>query len=125
MTDIIVRIPEGQTTHFYCDKMESQLAFWRLSAKPKRLEPDDFIWFSRPGGVVAGARVREVTDRALESSDPQGRWKVTWQGNSTHVFDPRETPAGVQYAGRGFRYLKPDEQERLRSAVESSTTEGM
>lgn len=118
MADIIVRIPQSQLQHFYCDKMESAVAFWRFAHKPKRLEAGDFIWFTRPAGVVAGARVLEVTQREIDTDDPQGAWKATWQGNATRLLDP--TVADIQYAQRGYRYLTPAEQERLRQALNGS-----
>jgi hypothetical protein len=114
MSDIIVRIPQRQLDHFYYDKMESPIAFWRFAHKPKQLHAGDFIWFTRPEGVIAGAQVLEVTQREVESDDPQGAWKATWKGNATRLL--KATVADIQYAQQGYRYLSAAEQRRLRQA---------
>jgi hypothetical protein len=114
MADIIVRIPKDQLHHFFCDKMESRIAFWRVAHKPKRLEPGDFIWFTRPEGVIAGGEVREVTQREIESDDPQGAWKAVWWGDLTRLL--KKPVANIQYAQQGYRYLSAEEQRRLRQA---------
>ena len=120
MADIIVRIPREQLEHFRNDKLRAAEAFWRFSQKPNRLKEDeDFIWFTRPEGVVAGARVLGVVSRdyidRMDTDDRGGKWNVVW--DETSVLDP--PVADVQYAGRSFRYLTPDEQSRLREAVSS------
>ena len=115
MSDILVRIPKSQLHHFYCEKMESPIAFWRFAHKPKRLNVGDYIWFTRPDGIVAGAPVLEVTQREIESDDPQGAWKIIWQGNTTRVLHP--AVRGIQYAQRGYRYLTSQEQQRLRNLL--------
>lgn len=117
MADIIVRIPKDQVAHFRNDKLASPISFWRFSNKPKRLNVGDYIFFTRPEGVVAGASVTEITDAPgfVETLDPVGNWNATWKGRQTHLFDP--PLADIQYAQQGYRYLTPAEQMRLRQAL--------
>lgn len=115
MSDIIVRIPADQLDHFRDDKTAYNYSFWRLSAKPLRLSVGDYIFFSRPEGVVAGAKVTEITQNVEGTPDRTGKWNVAWDGTRTHLFEP--PVEDVQFAGRGFRYLKDDEQTRLRAAI--------
>lgn len=116
MADIIVRIPKKQLAHFRDDKLRAPEAFWRFSSKPRRLrEGEDYIWFTRPEGVIAGAQVKGVLSTVEDTDDRTGRWNVLWDGLDLTLLDPPVKK--IQYAGRGFRYLKPEEQRRLRSTV--------
>ena len=114
MADIIVRIPEDQLQHFWNDKGETALtAFWRFPFRPRQArEDEDYIWFVTRAGVVAGAAIYRITDEKIDSPDPSGKWNVEWIGNWMVELDPPE--ASVQFASRGFRYAKPEEQELLR-----------
>lgn len=114
MADIIARIPNNQVDHFYNDKLGEVTAFWRVAGKPKRLEAGDYIFFTRPQGVVAGAKIVEITDAVMDSPDPSGKWNIVWDSWGSSKFEP--PIKDIQYAGRGYRYLKPEEQERLRRA---------
>lgn len=78
MTDIIVRIPAGQIEHFYDDKLYADSAFWRFNGRPQKLAAGEFIWFTLPEGTKAGAKVEEITDRIMDSTDPSGKWNVTF-----------------------------------------------
>lgn len=120
MTDIIVRIPEKQLNHFQDDKLNSEIAFWRFANKPKHLEVGDFIWFTRPVGLIGGAKVKEITERDetgfIETLDRVGKWNLLWEGRRTRIFN---TPIpDIQYAQQGYRYVTPEEQRRLRQAYE-------
>lgn len=117
MADIIVRIPKQQLEYFRNVKLRATLAFWRFSQKPKRLnEDDDFLWFTRPEGVIAGARVLGIVGpEQMDTADRPGKWNVVWEDISQ--LDP--PVADVQFTGRGYRYLTADEQQRLRAAIES------
>lgn len=119
MPDIIVRIPAGQVSHFYGDKVHAPQAFWRFSNRPQRLdERDGYIWFTRPEGVVAGAKVLGVVREVEDTDDPTGKFNVLWDGLDLTLL---EAPVpDIQYAGRGFRYVTADEQARLRGVAKTS-----
>jgi hypothetical protein len=112
VSDILVPIPKDQLAHFRNDKMDYGYAFWRLSSKPRQLARGDYIFFSRPEGVVASGQVLEITQKVEGSPDRSGKWNVVWAGKETRLFEP--PVEDIQYAGRGFRYLKPSEQARFR-----------
>lgn len=116
MADIIVRIPQQQLRHFHDDKLTSEIAFWRFTNKPKQLNEGDFIWFTRPEGLIGGAKVIEITDKVQDSPDRSGKWNALWNGYDTRIF---KTPiTGIQYSQQGYRYLKESEQKRVRQAYE-------
>src|SRR3954462_11243492 len=100
MADIIVRIPQRRLEHFRNDKLTSEVAFWRFAHKPKRLNVDDFIFFTRPEGVVAGAEVMEITNKRIDSPDRSGKWNALWTGYQTRVFNP--PVANINYAQQGY-----------------------
>lgn len=124
MGDILVRIPERQQTHFFGDKMTSELAFWRFAKRPRNLAVGDFIFFSTSRGTVAGAQVQEITtghglDRTLNKKqlrreDPSGAVNVVWPGRETVHFT---AVTGINYAQQSFRYLTSEESKRLRRQI--------
>jgi hypothetical protein len=118
MADIITRVPEDQLRHFLDDKMTSALAFWRFGSKPKRLAVGDYIFFTRPEGVVAGAEVIEISQRQLNTVDTQGNWKAIWKGTETRRIEP--PISDIQYAQQSYRYATAEESERLREAYDAA-----
>lgn len=124
MSDILVRIPERQQTHFFGDKMTSELAFWRFAKRPRNLAVGDYIFFSTSRGAVAGAQVKEITDerglartltkKELRREDPSGAVNVVWPGRETVHFS---AVTDINYAQQSFRYLTPDESKRLRRQI--------
>lgn len=117
MSDIIVRIPKSNVRHFYDDKCNSDTAFWRFRAKPRLLRTGDFIWFTRPAGVVGGAEVTAISkagDGDIDSPDPEGKFNALWRGDETVLFVP--AIAKINYGQQGYRYVTPGEQRLLRKA---------
>lgn len=116
--DIIVRIPKSQVAHFWGDKTTSPVAFWRFAKKPKNLKEGDFIWFTRPEGVVAGAKVTEIVagddmGMVLDTVDPIANYNATWNGEKTISF--KRPVASVQFAQQGYRYATESERKLLRA----------
>lgn len=122
MSDIILRIPENQLVHFNEDKRTTNLAFWRFSNRPRKLTPGDYIFFTRPEGILFAAKItrlmegEELTDEigAIHMLGDAGNFNACWNGRRTKRFDPPITKPN--YAAQGFRYLTTNEQRKLRAA---------
>lgn len=121
MSDIIVRIPETQLSHFVDDKLTSDTAFWRFSKRPRKLDDGDYIFFSLPEGVVYAGEVQAMAERSDLAGldliiDSPGNFNAFWRGDKTHKF--KRPISSINYGQRGFRYLTAAEQRRLRGLVQ-------
>lgn len=123
MADIILRIPADQLRHFSDDKTTTDLAFWRFSKRPIKLNSGDQIFFTRPEGIVFSATItsimegEELTDEinVFHMFGDAGNFNACWNGRKTRTFDPPITD--INYAGRGYRYLTDQEQKKLRALI--------
>lgn len=110
MTDIIVRVPNGEVSHFWEDAEVDDgyevEEFWQLGAVPQRLSPGDFVWFQIGTELVARACVDRIHAQASQRCASTGRmWRgaLIWWKDAD--FERLAAPvSGIPGFTRGFRY---------------------
>jgi len=123
MADIILRIPKNQLNHFNQDKRTTDLAFWRFSNRPQQLAVGDYIFFTRPEGIVFAAKITRLTEGEKLTDEigsfhmfgDAGNFNACWDGRKTKSFDPPITQPN--YSAPVFRYLTANEQKTLRARI--------
>lgn len=129
MADIIVRIPKRQLNNFLHDKLSSGTAFWRFSKRPRKLTSRNYIFFTRPEGVVFAGRVQTIVkgddlvdEIGLGFVGTSGNFNAIWRGDETREFKP--PVSAINYSQQGYRYLTVGEQRRLRKRLKMQPVKG-
>lgn len=123
MTDILVRVPKGETEHFWEVHYGADIEWWTLGRKPTRFKDGDLIFFALGDDVVAFAeRTKLVSGRILLNSMDGREWwgeHIVWPVDAFHKLN---VPVPLHSIGmkvpRGFGYCGHTRLRRIAGIAE-------